>query len=124
MRVVAHFKGVPGGQVFQLAAATWMLLASPAFAVTGTTGSTSDTDTDTDTDSDSDTDTDTDSDTGDTSATTPTDTGILDTYSACTDCLGAADLAGEPGGSPCNVVPMSPSWLLVFALVALGRRRA
>jgi len=53
-------------------------------------------------------------------ATTPIDTGPP----ACVDCDGAADLAGEEGGSSCSTAPAAASgWLgLGLGLLLLRRR--
>jgi len=70
-------------------------------------------------------------DTGTGKGTTDTDdsgdgftTYVEDTYT-CPDCLGAADLAGDPGGSPCGdcTTGSAPPWLAVMALLGLARRR-
>jgi hypothetical protein len=65
------------------------------------------------------TDTDTDSDTG--AVTFPAiDTGPP----ACSDCLGAADLAGEQGGSSCSVAPAGVvGWIGLGLVAGVARRR-
>jgi len=66
--------------------------------------------------------------TGDTGGLTiiTTDSGFAEEDdTACPNCLGAADLAGDAGGSPCGscTTGSASPWLGLLAVLGLGRRR-
>ena len=53
-------------------------------------------------------------------ATSPIDTAPP----ACVACLGAADLAGEKGGSSCSIAPnLAGGWLMLGLVGLILRRR-
>lgn len=65
--------------------------------------------------------------TEETGGTTWTTTGTTDTGTFCDDCVGAAGLAGDPGGSPCDEGCSTggrgaAAWLALPLLLAFRRR--
>lgn len=86
-------------------------LSRLAIVATGDTGE-GDTDVDTDSDTDSDTDADTEVTLEDSF-----DTG------ACLECYTAAELAQDPGGSPCSTGGLAPMALVWLPVLLVSRRR-
>jgi len=116
MHDVSLFNRLVEDPLRHLIVSLWLALPATALAFTGTQstgdtgyGSATDTETTDDTTTDDTTD-----------ITTTIDTGPP----ACSDCLGAGDLAGEKGGSSCSVAPTAAvGWIALGLVAGVARRR-
>ncbi len=115
MHDVSLFNRLVEDPLRHLIVSLWLALPATAIAFSGTT-TTGDTGYDPTTETGTTEDTSTDTTSG---VITTIDTGPP----ACADCLGAADLAGETGGSSCSVAPTAAVGWLALGLVAGASRR-